>query len=196
MSIIKIKSIYSLEEIQKGQVFLFDKPKGWTSFDLVKKFKNILKKTYDIKKIKVGHAGTLDPLATGLLIICVGKATKKISDIQKQKKIYSGEITIGSSTPSYDLETNVNFSFPFSHIKKEDIKKVAKRFLGEIDQVPPIFSAIKQNGERLYKKARRGEMVEIKTRKVFIDSFVLKEINLPKISFEIKCSKGTYIRSR
>jgi tRNA pseudouridine55 synthase len=183
------------EEFLVGQIFLIDKPLGWTSFDLVKKAKNLIRTKYNLKKIKVGHAGTLDPLATGLLIVCTGKLTKQISEIQGQTKIYTGEITLGGTTPSYDLETEIDTRYEISHITKRLIQDTALLFIGEIDQRPPIFSALKRGGERLYKKARRGESVEIEARKVSVHSFIITAIEMPKISFEITCSKGTYIRS-
>ena len=185
----------SSEEYLSGQLLLIDKPLGWTSFDLVKKVKNLIRTKYNLKKIKVGHAGTLDPLATGLLIVCTGKFTKKIAAIQKQDKVYTGEITLGSTTPSYDLETEIDARYETSHITKGIIQNTALSFTGEIDQKPPIFSALKKGGERLYKKARRGESVEIEARKVSVHSFEVTAIEMPKISFEIICSKGTYIRS-
>ena len=183
------------EEFLAGQILLIDKPLGWTSFDLVKKVKNLIRTKYNLKKIKVGHAGTLDPLATGLLIICTGKFTKGISEIQAQTKIYTGEITLGGTTPSYDLETEIDAEYETSHVTKRLIQDTALHFTGEIEQKPPIFSALKRDGERLYKKARRGESVEIETRKINIHSFEITVIEMPKISFEIMCSKGTYIRS-
>ena len=183
------------EKFLAGQVLLIDKPLGWTSFDLVKKMKNLIRTKFSLKKIKVGHAGTLDPLATGLLIVCTGKFTKRISEVQGQAKIYTGEITLGGATPSYDLETEIDTQYETSHITKELIQDTALLFTGEIDQKPPIFSALKRDGERLYKKARRGENIEIKARKVSVHSFRITAIEMPKISFEIMCSKGTYIRS-
>ena len=183
------------EEFLEGQILLMDKPLGWTSFDLVRKVKNLIRTKYNLKKIKVGHAGTLDPLATGLLIICTGKFTKKISEIQAQEKIYTGEITLGSTTASYDLETEIDSQYEISHITNELIEDTALLFTGEIYQKPPIFSALKRGGERLYKKARRGEKIEIEARKVNVRSFKINHIEIPKINFEIKCSKGTYIRS-
>ena len=183
------------EDFLAGQILLINKPLGWTSFDLVKKVKALIRTKYNLKKIKVGHAGTLDPLATGLLIICTGKFTKRISEIQGQVKVYTGEITLGSTTPSYDLETEVDSRHKTSHITKELIQDTIIRFTGEIEQKPPIFSALKRNGERLYEKARRGESIEIETRKISVHSFEITTIEMPKISFEIMCSKGTYIRS-
>ena len=183
------------EEFLAGQILLIEKPLGWTSFDLVKKVKNLIRTKYNLKKIKVGHAGTLDPLAIGLLIVCTGKFTKRISEIQGQAKVYTGEITLGCTTPSYDLETEVNTEYETSHITKKLIQGAVLRFTGEIDQKPPIFSALKRDGERLYEKARRGESIEIEARNVSIHSFEITGIEMPKISFEIMCSKGTYIRS-
>jgi len=183
------------EDFLAGQIFLIDKPLAWTSFDLVKKVKNLIRAKYNLKKIKVGHAGTLDPLATGLLIVCTGKFTKRISEMQEQAKAYTGEITLGGTTPSYDLETEVDARYEISHITKRAIQDTALLFTGEIDQKPPIFSALKKDGERLYKKARRGESIEIGARKVSVHSFRITAIKMPKISFEITCSKGTYIRS-
>ena len=189
-----LKSL-SKEDFESGKVILINKEEKWTSFDVVKKIKNLLKEKFLFKKIKVGHAGTLDPLATGLLIVCIGKATKKISDFQNLKKTYSGELTLGATTPSFDLETNVNKTYDLSKISDEKILKVKDSFVGENFQKPPIYSAIKVDGERLYKKARRGEKIEVKPRKVFIYDFQITDISVPKVSFEITCSKGTYIRS-
>tara|TARA_B110000090_G_scaffold105558_1_gene118492 strand:+ start:977 stop:1681 length:705 start_codon:yes stop_codon:yes gene_type:complete len=178
-----------------GQILLINKPLGWTSFDVVKKIKNLIRTKYSLKKIKVGHAGTLDPLANGLLIVCTGKFTKRISELQGQAKVYTGDITLGGTTPSYDLETEINAEFETNHISETLIKETTAQFIGEIDQKPPIFSALKRGGERLYEKARRGDSFEIEPRKVSVHSFDIKTIEMPKVSFEIKCSKGTYIRS-
>ena len=185
----------TVEDFLDGQILLIDKPLGWTSFDVVRKIKNLIRTKYSLKKIKVGHAGTLDPLASGLLIVCTGKFTKRISELQGQAKIYAGDITLGGTTPSYDLETEVDVKFETKHITDDLIKETTAQFTGEIDQKPPIFSALKRGGERLYEKARRGESFEIETRKVSVHSFEIKAIEMPKVSFEIKCSKGTYIRS-
>ncbi len=186
----------SAEEYLEGQVILIDKPLTWSSFQAVNKLKYILKRKYDLpKKFKIGHAGTLDPLATGLLIICTGKFTKKITEIQAQTKEYTGTITVGATTPSYDLETEVNATFPTKHITEALILEATKQFLGEIDQKPPVFSAIKKEGKRLYEHARAGEEVEITARKTTIYEFEITKINLPEISFRVQCSKGTYIRS-
>ncbi len=184
------------EDFLEGQILLIDKPLTWSSFQAVNKLKYILKRKYDLpKKFKIGHAGTLDPLATGLLIICTGKFTKRITEIQAQAKEYTGTITIGATTPSYDLETEVDATFPTEHISEVLILETTKQFLGEIDQKPPVFSAIKKDGKRLYEHARAGEEVEIVSRKTTIHEFEITRIALPEIDFRVKCSKGTYIRS-
>lgn len=185
----------TVEDFKNGQVLLIDKPLTWTSFQVVNKLRWHIRKTFDIKKIKVGHAGTLDPLATGLLIICTGKFTKKINEYQAQTKEYTGTFTLGATTPSYDLETEINQTFPTNHITEELIHQTTKQFIGEIDQKPPIFSAIRKEGKRLYDIARAGETTEIKSRKVTIDAFEITKIDVPKIEFRVVCSKGTYIRS-
>jgi tRNA pseudouridine55 synthase len=161
----------SEEKFLEGQMLLIEKPIGWSSFDVVKKIKYLIRKRYNLKKIKVGHAGTLDPLASGLLIICTGKFTKKISEIQDKRKIYTGIITLGGTTPSFDLETEIEKNYKTDHISEDLIKKTTTKFLGEINQVPPIFSALKKDGERLYEKARRGEKIKINSRKVTIYKF-------------------------
>ena len=183
------------EDFKNGQLLLIDKPLNWTSFQVVNKLRWHIRQKFGIKKIKVGHAGTLDPLATGLLIICTGKFTKKINEYQGQIKEYTGEFTLGATTPSYDLETEVNETFPISHITRELIELTAKQFVGEIDQIPPIFSALKKDGKRLYELARAGETTEIKSRKINIAEFEITKIDLPKVNFRVVCSKGTYIRS-
>ena len=186
----------SAEEFLAGKVLLIDKPLKWSSFQAVNKLKYILKRKYNLpKKFKIGHAGTLDPLASGLLIICTGKFTKSITEIQAQAKEYTGTIMVGATTPSYDLETEVNATFPTAHITEELILETTKQFLGEIDQKPPVFSAIKKDGKRLYEHARAGEEVEIQSRKTTIYEFEITRIQLPEIDFRVKCSKGTYIRS-
>ena len=180
----------------EGQIILIDKPLTWSSFQAVNKLKYSLIRKYQLpKKFKIGHAGTLDPLATGLLIICTGKFTKKITEIQAQAKEYTGTITVGATTPSYDLETQVDATFPTEHINEALILETTKQFLGEIDQKPPVFSAIKKDGKRLYEHARAGEEVEIASRKTTIHEFEITRIALPEIDFRVKCSKGTYIRS-
>lgn len=184
------------EDFLEGQIILIDKPLTWSSFQAVNKLKYILKRKFDLpKKFKIGHAGTLDPLATGLLIICTGKFTKKITEIQAQAKEYTGTITVGATTPSYDLETEVNATFPTEHITEALILETTQQFIGEIDQKPPVFSAIKKDGKRLYEHARAGEEIEIASRKTTIYEFEITRIALPEIDFRVKCSKGTYIRS-
>ena len=183
------------EEFTEGQIVLIDKPLTWSSFQAVNKVKWSLKKHLALKKIKVGHAGTLDPLATGLLIICTGKFTKRISELQGMVKEYTGTFYLGATTPSYDLETEVNATFPSEHITEELIHATIPQFLGEIDQKPPIFSAIKKDGKRLYEHARKGEEVEIAFRKTTIHEFEITRIALPEVDFRVVCSKGTYIRS-
>ena len=185
----------SEEKFLEGQMLLIEKPIGWSSFDVVKKIKYLIRKRYNLKKIKVGHAGTLDPLASGLLIICTGKFTKKISEIQDKRKIYTGIITLGGTTPSFDLETEIEKNYKTDHISENLINKTTKKFLGEINQVPPIFSALKKDGERLYEKARRGEKIKINSRKVTIYKFESKLLHKVNVHFIIECSKGTYIRS-
>lgn len=184
------------EEVLEGQVLLIDKPLTWSSFQAVNKLKYALKKHFDLpKKFKIGHAGTLDPLASGLLIICTGKFTKKITEIQAQEKEYTGTFVVGSTTPSYDLETEIDATFPIEHITEDLIKKTVEKFIGEIDQKPPVFSAIKKDGKRLYEHARAGEEVEISARKTTIYEFEITRIAIPEVDFRVKCSKGTYIRS-
>lgn len=184
-----------VEDYKNGQVLLIDKPLEWTSFQVVNKIRWHIRQKFNLKKIKVGHAGTLDPLASGLLIICTGNFTKKIDEYQGQIKEYTGEITLGATTPSYDMETEVNKTFPTSHITSELIYKTVTNFLGEIEQQPPMFSALKKDGVRLYDMAREGKSVEIAFRKITIFEFEITKIDLPKIEFRVVCSKGTYIRS-
>jgi tRNA pseudouridine55 synthase len=184
------------EDFLQGQVLLIDKPLTWSSFQAVNKLKYVLKRKYDLpKKFKIGHAGTLDPLATGLLIVCTGKFTKMIPDIQGQAKEYTGTIVLGATTPSYDMETDVDATFPTEHITTELIEATLQQFLGEIDQKPPVFSAIKKDGKRLYEHAREGSEVEIEARKTTIYEFEITRMALPEIDFRVQCSKGTYIRS-
>jgi len=183
------------EDFQTGQVLLIDKPLHWTSFQAVNKMKWVLKSKLGLKKIKIGHAGTLDPLATGLLLVCTGKFTKRITELQGQAKEYTGTFYIGATTPSYDLETEIDHTFPITHINNNLIHETVKQFLGEIDQKPPIFSAIKKDGIRLYEHARAGAAVEIASRKTTIHEFEITRIALPEIDFRVVCSKGTYIRS-
>ena len=174
-----------------GEVLLINKPCTWTSFDVVGKLRNSFKPL----KLKVGHAGTLDPLASGLLIICTGKLTKQIDTYQAEEKEYTGTFTLGATTPSYDMETEPDETFDTSGLTQQKIRDAALDFIGEIDQYPPIYSALKIDGERLYEKARRGESVDIPSRKVNISEFEITSINLPEVEFRVVCSKGTYIRS-
>lgn len=183
------------EDFKNGQVLLINKPLNWTSFQVVNKIRWLIKNKFGIKKIKVGHAGTLDPLATGLLIICTGKMTKEISSFQNQTKKYTGTFLIGTTTPSFDLETKPNNTFPIDHINEDLIINASKSFIGKIKQKPPIFSAIKKDGKRLYESARIGENVEINDRYIEILSFNISKIHMPHIDFEVECSKGTYIRA-
>tara|TARA_B100001248_G_scaffold171507_1_gene129935 strand:- start:161 stop:841 length:681 start_codon:yes stop_codon:yes gene_type:complete len=182
-------------DFQNGEMILIDKELNWTSFDVVSKLRNSIKKKLNIKKIKVGHAGTLDPLATGLLIICTGKMTKRINEFSGLNKTYVGKMTIGSTTPSYDLETKPNVYYPTEHINKNLIIETAKKFVGKIDQKPPVFSAVKKDGVRLYKLARKGVKVEVEKREIIIHDFLISSINFPEVEFSLTCSKGTYIRS-
>ena len=182
-------------DFQNGEIILIDKELNWTSFDVVSKLRNSIKKKLGLKKIKVGHAGTLDPLATGLLIICTGKMTKRIDEFSCLNKTYTGKITVGSTTPSYDLETKPNVYYPTDHINEELILNTAKKFIGKILQKPPIFSAVKKDGVRLYKLARRGVDVKVEKREITIHDFTITSINFPEIEFSVCCSKGTYIRS-
>ena len=185
----------TVEEYQEGQVLLIDKPLKWTSFQVVNKVRWLLRKEFNLKKLKVGHAGTLDPLATGLLILCVGKFTKKIDSFQAQHKEYTGTITLGATTPSYDLETEIDQKFSLDGLTSEEIHATTEQFKGDIMQRPPIFSALKKDGKRLYEIARKGETVDIPMRNIHISTFEITKIDLPKVDFRVACSKGTYIRS-
>lgn len=176
-------------KVDEAKVLLVNKPYQWTSFDVVKKLR------YALKVKKIGHAGTLDPLATGLLILCTGKMTKQIETFQVQEKEYTGTFVLGKTTPSFDLETEVDSEKDISHLTEQEITNATEQFSGWIDQIPPIFSAIKVDGQRAYKSARKGESVELKSRKVEIKEFEITKISLPEIDFRIICSKGTYIRS-
>jgi tRNA pseudouridine55 synthase len=175
----------------EGELLLINKPYKWTSFDVVGKIRNSLKPL----KLKVGHAGTLDPLATGLLIICTGKLTKQIDTFQAQEKEYTGTMIVGATTPSFDMETVVDQEFPIDHLTDEQIHAATAQFTGDIQQYPPAHSAVKVNGERLYVKARRGEETELRLRFVTVSAFEITRIALPEVDFRIVCSKGTYIRS-
>ncbi|MFD0794771.1 tRNA pseudouridine(55) synthase TruB [Mucilaginibacter litoreus] len=181
----------SIQDFADGQLLLVNKPYKWTSFDVVGKIRNAFKPL----KLKVGHAGTLDPLATGLLVICTGKMTKQIDTFQAEEKEYTGTMVLGSTTPTYDLESEPEQKFETSHLTDEQIKAVCQQFIGEIQQYPPAHSAIKIDGERLYEKARRGEEVELRARSVTITEFEITRIELPEVDFRVVCSKGTYIRS-
>jgi len=182
-------------DFQKGELILIDKPYKWTSFDVVKSVKGQARRITGIKRIKVGHAGTLDPLATGLLLICTGKKTKEIEGFQAQEKEYTGTIYLGATTPCFDLEKEVDKRFDISEITEEQVRNTTAQFLGEIEQTPPIFSAIKIDGKRAYEYARNDEEVKIKSKKINIYEFELTRVELPEIDFRIRCSKGTYIRS-
>lgn len=177
-----------------GDILLFDKPYRCTSFEIVKQLRYAIKRQFG-KKIKVGHAGTLDPLATGLLVICIGNKTKIISEIQAADKEYIGTFTLGATTPSFDLEKEVDAFFSYDHITNDKILEVAQSFLGETEQIPPLFSAVKVDGQRAYNLARSGEKVEIQAKKITISTFDITNINLPNVDFRIVCSKGTYIRA-
>ncbi|RIV70691.1 tRNA pseudouridine(55) synthase TruB [Flagellimonas aequoris] len=183
------------EDFLNGQIILIDKPLEWTSFQAVNALKWAIRKKFNLKKLKIGHAGTLDPLATGLLVICTGKFTKKIPELQGQIKEYTGTFTLGATTPSYDLETDVDQIFPTEHLTETSIRNVPNQFLGQIEQVPPVFSALKKDGKRLYELARKGEQVEVQARKIEILEFEITRIDLPEVDFRVVCSKGTYIRS-
>ena len=189
------KQKFESNSIQEGQLFLIDKPIGWTSFQVVNKMRWYLKNLTGLKKIKIGHAGTLDPLASGLLIVCTGKKTKSIHLYQNEMKTYKATFTLGASTPSYDLETEIDNIYEINHITNNMIEEIARTYAGEINQIPPVYSAIKINGKRLYDYARNNKSAEIKARKVYISKFEITNINLPKVDFLISCSKGTYIRS-
>lgn len=186
---------FTKQAFEQGQILLIDKPLNWSSFQAVNKIKWLIKKQYGLKKIKVGHAGTLDPLATGLLLICTGKMTKVISELQGQQKQYTGSIYLGATTPSYDLETQIDQTFAIDHITQENLDQIRNLFIGDIMQVPPIFSALKKDGKRLYEHARKGEEVEIQSRPIHIENLLFTSVKLPKIEFQVDCSKGTYIRS-
>ena len=186
-----VQTFKSIEDFTEGQLLLVNKPYRWTSFDVVGKIRNAFKPL----NLKVGHAGTLDPLATGLLIICTGKMTKQIDSFQAQEKEYTGTLVLGAATPSYDMETEPDQVFNYSNITPEAIENACKEFIGEIQQYPPAHSAIKIDGERLYEKARRGEEVELRLRSVTIIEFEITGIALPEVNFRVVCSKGTYIRS-
>lgn len=179
----------------EGKILYFNKPLNWTSFALVKRIRSRISRELEIKKIKVGHAGTLDPLATGVMIICTGKATKLIESFQYQTKEYVATIQLGATTPSFDLETEIDQTYPYEHITKEQVEETLKTFIGTIEQVPPAYSACKVNGERAYDLARKGEEVELKPKILVIDDIELIDYQLPVIKVRVVCSKGTYIRA-
>lgn len=183
------------DDFLNGQILLIDKPLEWSSFQAVNALKWAIRKKFDLKKIKIGHAGTLDPLATGLLIICTGKFTKKIPELQGQVKEYKGTFTLGATTPSFDLETEVDNTYSVDHLSEAMIHSATNQFIGEIEQVPPIFSALKKDGKRLYELARAGKEVALKSRKIQIFEFEITQIKMPEVHFRVVCSKGTYIRS-
>ncbi|MCF8227722.1 MAG: tRNA pseudouridine(55) synthase TruB [Bacteroidales bacterium] len=182
-------------DFQEGETLLINKPLDWTSFNVVSKIRYIIRHNTGIKKIKVGHAGTLDPKATGLLIICTGRNTKKIQQYQDSDKDYTGSFLLGKSTPSFDTETDIDHEYPITHIHEELIRETAQKFLGEQEQIPPIFSAIQVKGKRAYNYARNKEQLELKARKIHIHEFQIEKVDVPSITFRILCSKGTYIRS-
>ena len=178
-----------------GEVLYFNKPLTWTSFDLVNKFRYKLSRKLKVKKIKVGHAGTLDPLATGVMIVCTGRATKRIDEFQYQTKEYVATLKLGETTPSFDLEKEIDAVYPTEHITRERVEEVLNSFVGTIQQIPPVFSACKVDGKRAYELARKGEEVELKSKTLVIDEMELLECNLPEIKVRVVCSKGTYIRA-
>lgn len=180
---------------KEGEILYFNKPLTWTSFAVVNKIRYQLCKKLGVKKLKVGHAGTLDPLATGVMILCTGKATKRIEELQYQTKEYIATIMLGATTPSYDLEKEIDATYPVEHITKELVEEVLKKFIGSIEQVPPVFSACKVEGARAYELARKGKEVNLKAKTLVIDEIELLECNLPEIKIRVVCSKGTYIRA-
>lgn len=187
--------IYSKEEILAGKLFLIDKPLDWTSFDVVNKIRFTLRHHYGFKKLKVGHAGTLDPLATGLLLIAVGRKTKELNTLMGMEKGYEGSLVLGKTTPSFDLETGVDAEYPIDHLNAKKVEAVADQFLGLIEQVPPVFSAIKKDGKRAYESAREGEEVKLEARAVSVHELSLEAENFPEVHFKLLCSKGFYVRS-
>ncbi len=180
---------------KEGEVLYFDKPLTWTSFAVVNKIRYQLCRKLGVKKLKVGHAGTLDPLATGVMIICTGKATKRIEEFQYQTKEYIATIQLGATTPSYDLEKEIDATYPVEHISKKMVEEVLKTFIGSIEQIPPAFSACKIDGTRAYDLARKGKEVDLKAKTLVIDEIELIDCNLPEIKIRVVCSKGTYIRA-
>ena len=185
----------TLDELRTGRVLLVDKPLGWTSFDVVNKIRYTLKKAFGVKNIKVGHAGTLDPLASGLLVVCAGAETKKADTYQGEEKEYTGSFTLGACTPSFDAETEVTGGFPVEHITPESIEETVRKFTGEILQRPPVYSALNVDGKRAYLHARKGVEVEMEARPVTIREFEITAVEMPRVDFRVVCTKGTYIRS-
>ena len=179
----------------EGEILYIDKPLGWTSFDAVKRVRGALTRRMGVKKLKVGHAGTLDPLATGVMIICTGRATKRIEQLQAGVKEYVATIAIGATTPSFDLETDIDALYPAGHVTEQAVRDVLTQFTGRIEQVPPSYSAIKVDGHRAYNAARKGKEVELKAKRLVIDEIELLDCQLPSITIRVVCSKGTYIRA-
>ena len=182
-------------DFKEGEILYIDKPLKWTSFAVVNKLRYHISRKLGVKKIKVGHAGTLDPLATGVMIICTGKATKRIEEFQYHTKEYIATLQLGATTPSFDLEKEIDATYPTEHITREMVEDVLKKFIGTIEQVPPVFSACKVDGKRAYDLARKGDEVELKAKTLVIDDIELLECNLPEIKIRVVCSKGTYIRA-
>lgn len=187
--------MFTKESVLEGEIICIDKPLEWSSFHVVNAVRWALRKAFSLKKLKVGHAGTLDPLASGLLVLCTGKATKKIASIQDASKTYEGTLVLGATTPSYDMETEVDQTYSIDHISPELIVEKAAQFEGTILQKPPIFSAVRKEGKRLYEYARKGEMVTLPEREITIESFEINTIQIPEVAFTVRCGKGTYIRS-
>ena len=183
------------ETFLEGAILFIDKPRHWTSFDVVNKIRRMLRNFLGIKKIKVGHAGTLDPLATGLVIVCTGKATKQMTQFQDMEKVYTASIRFGATTPSFDLETEIDATFPWDHITRDQIEETLSQMTGEQDQLPPLFSAKSVDGKRAYVMARKGEQVALKLQRIHIYKLKLLDFKLPDVELEVHCSKGTYIRS-
>ena len=189
------EKLTNVQQLQDGYIFLIDKPFGWTSFQLVNKVKHLIRHKLGVRKFKIGHAGTLDPLATGLMVVAAGKATKSINELMMVEKRYFATVRLGGTTPSYDLELGVDKVYPYRHITEEQVEDVLESFLGESLQQPPIFSAKKVNGRRAYDYARKGDELELKSNNIYISDIKLVRFDLPIFSFEVTCSKGTYIRS-
>lgn len=183
------------ETFLEGAVLFIDKPRHWTSFDVVNKIRRMLRNYLEIKKIKVGHAGTLDPLATGLVIVCTGKATKQMTKFQELEKVYTAQIRFGATTPSFDLETEIDATFPWEHITRDQLEETLLQMIGEQDQLPPLFSAKSVDGKRAYVMARKGEQVDLKPQRIRINQLKLLDFRLPEVELEVHCGKGTYIRS-